>query len=57
MSIYVIQICKGCTNEFKTGAYEVKRGVQYCCRDCYNETKLRKRLIHDEICRAMEGKT
>jgi hypothetical protein len=44
MTGFVIQICKGCGNEFKTGAWEVKRGVKYCCRDCYNETKLRRRL-------------
>lgn len=51
----VIIICKDCESEFKVHPWELKRGIQFCSRECYNAHKLKRRLMHDEICAGMGG--
>jgi hypothetical protein len=54
----VIIICKDCESEFKVHPWELKRGIRFCSRDCYNAYRLRKNIVVDidgQINRGMEG--
>lgn len=56
----VIIICRDCESEFKVHPWELKRGIRFCSRDCYNAYRLRKNLMvdgNDEIGGRVGGQT